>query len=143
MTQESRMTDNTPMSKQQITIIYAVCHATSMASACANPIIYGFLNENFHREFTELYKKAKNAFSCLCKISTTTAGSSPGANGGPRNSPGANGDGPRGIEIDNNGDAHSIEATPLVVMSKKNVANGATTTAPEGSNNLIANNGHQ
>jgi hypothetical protein len=26
---------------------YAVVHLTAMSSACANPIMYGFLNENF------------------------------------------------------------------------------------------------
>ena len=46
---------------QQQTIIYAVCHVMGMLSACANPIIYGFLNENFSREFKELYKSLKQS----------------------------------------------------------------------------------
>ena len=72
-----------PISEQQTTIIYAVCHVMGMVSACANPIIYGFLNENFHREFSELYKKAKKAFCCLCKISSNSSAviTSPRANG--------------------------------------------------------------
>ena len=28
-----------------------VCHVTGMLSACANPIIYGYCNENFNKEF--------------------------------------------------------------------------------------------
>lgn len=39
-----------------------------MLSACANPIIYGFLNENFHREFTDLFKAFKSFFSCKSTI---------------------------------------------------------------------------
>ena len=31
--------------------VYAVCHLLGMSSACANPVIYGFLNENFSKEF--------------------------------------------------------------------------------------------
>ena len=31
--------------------VYAVCHVLGMSSACANPVIYGFLNENFSKEF--------------------------------------------------------------------------------------------
>ena len=34
-----------------ICLIYAVCHVICMSSACANPVIYGFLNENFNKEF--------------------------------------------------------------------------------------------
>lgn len=30
-----------------------------MLSACANPIIYGFLNENFHREFIDIFKNVR------------------------------------------------------------------------------------
>ena len=85
MTDQSRFgTDKSiSMSEQQVAIIYGVCHVMGMVSACANPIIYGFLNENFNREFMELYKKAKNSFCCLCtKISSNTfLTSSPGANG--------------------------------------------------------------
>ena len=38
-------------SEQTTYIIYAICHVAGMLSACANPIIYGFLNENFKAEF--------------------------------------------------------------------------------------------
>jgi hypothetical protein len=33
---------------------YAVVHLTAMSSACANPIMYGFLNENFKQVKTTL-----------------------------------------------------------------------------------------
>ncbi|XP_022918568.1 neuropeptide F receptor [Onthophagus taurus] len=33
---------------------YAVCHMISMSSACSNPILYGWLNENFWKEFKDL-----------------------------------------------------------------------------------------
>ena len=56
------------LSEQQICVIFAVCHATGMLSACANPIIYGFLNENFKTEFKEIYKILKSKLACcfLC-----------------------------------------------------------------------------
>ena len=46
-------------------IIYTVCHGMGMLSACANPIIYGFLNENFKRQFTELFLQFKKW--CFCE----------------------------------------------------------------------------
>ena len=53
-----------------------------MVSACANPIIYVFFNEKFHREFSILYNEAKKGLCCLCtKISSNTLVVSPGANG--------------------------------------------------------------
>ena len=60
------------LSEQQICVIFAVCHATGMLSACANPIIYGFLNENFKTEFKEIYKILKSKLACCfvcCKRS--------------------------------------------------------------------------
>lgn len=35
-------------------IIYAVCHMTGMSSACANPLLYGWLNDNFRKEFRQI-----------------------------------------------------------------------------------------
>ena len=40
---------------EEFCIVYAVCHVTGMLSACANPVIYGYLNENFNREFKEIF----------------------------------------------------------------------------------------
>ena len=32
-------------------------------SACTNPILYGFLNENFKKEFKEMFGKVKSILS--------------------------------------------------------------------------------
>lgn len=57
-------------------ILYAVCHMLSMSSACANPFLYGWLNENFCNEFRDI---------CYCIrpvviTSPTPAGPMAGAN---------------------------------------------------------------
>lgn len=39
---------------EKLLIIYAFCHLIAMCSACANPFLYGYLNENFRKEFKEL-----------------------------------------------------------------------------------------
>jgi len=129
MTAESRSMTSKSISEHQISIIHAVCHVMGMVSACANPIIYGFFNENFHREFSILYNEAKKSLCCLCtKISSNTLVMSPGANGQDPLGNGRNGAG--------NNEANAIEATPLVVL-KTNVTNGTTNI------NITANNGHQ
>ena len=33
-----------------------MCHVLGMSSACANPVIYGFLNENFSKEFRLIWQ---------------------------------------------------------------------------------------
>lgn len=35
-------------------IIYAACHLFGMSSACSNPLLYGWLNDNFRKEFNEI-----------------------------------------------------------------------------------------
>ncbi|XP_017779589.1 PREDICTED: neuropeptide F receptor-like [Nicrophorus vespilloides] len=35
-------------------IVYAVCHMMGMSSACWNPFLYGWLNENFWKEFQDI-----------------------------------------------------------------------------------------
>ena len=48
-----------------------------MLSACANPIIYGFLNENFHREFIDIFNHVRKGvefivcYQALRNISST------------------------------------------------------------------------
>lgn len=32
-------------------VVYAVCHMMGMSSACSNPLLYGWLNDNFRKEF--------------------------------------------------------------------------------------------
>ena len=36
-------------------IIYATCHLFGMSSACANPFLYGWFNENFRGEFKLIF----------------------------------------------------------------------------------------
>ncbi|XP_076040341.1 neuropeptide F receptor-like [Oratosquilla oratoria] len=35
-------------------IAYAICHMMGMSSACSNPLLYGWLNDNFRKEFIEI-----------------------------------------------------------------------------------------
>jgi neuropeptide F receptor len=35
-------------------ICYAICHMMGMSSACSNPLLYGWLNDNFRKEFNEI-----------------------------------------------------------------------------------------
>lgn len=46
------MTDSS--NTQSMIIAYAVCHMMGMSSACSNPFMYGWLNEQFRREFREI-----------------------------------------------------------------------------------------
>lgn len=41
-------------------VIYAVCHMISMSSACTNPVLYGWLNENFWKEFKDIMCLSSN-----------------------------------------------------------------------------------
>jgi neuropeptide Y receptor len=40
--------------RQTMMIWYAVCHMMGMSSACSNPLLYGWLNDNFRKEFKEI-----------------------------------------------------------------------------------------
>jgi neuropeptide Y receptor len=40
--------------RQTMMICYAVCHMMGMSSACSNPLLYGWLNDNFRKEFKEI-----------------------------------------------------------------------------------------
>jgi neuropeptide Y receptor len=40
--------------RQCMMIWYAMCHMIGMSSACSNPLLYGWLNENFRKEFKEI-----------------------------------------------------------------------------------------
>ena len=55
--EKGKKTEASTMTDEQLCILYAVCHVTSMLSACANPVIYGYLNENFNREFKDIFSK--------------------------------------------------------------------------------------
>ncbi|XP_037794763.1 neuropeptide F receptor-like [Penaeus monodon] len=40
---------------EKLLIVYAVCHMMGMSSACSNPLMYGWLNDNFRKEFLEIF----------------------------------------------------------------------------------------
>ncbi|KAH8406955.1 hypothetical protein KR222_001261 [Zaprionus bogoriensis] len=50
---------------QRMLVAYAICHMIGMSSACSNPLLYGWLNDNFRKEFQELL--------CRCTESTNVA----------------------------------------------------------------------
>ncbi len=52
--EKGKKAEGSTLTEEQFCILYAMCHVTSMASACANPVIYGYLNENFNREFKDI-----------------------------------------------------------------------------------------
>jgi len=37
-----------------INLIYVICHMMVLSSACLNPVLYGWLNENFRNEFMKV-----------------------------------------------------------------------------------------
>ncbi len=45
---------------ENLFITYAICHVASMTSAISNPVLYGFMNENFRVEFVSLWQKFKS-----------------------------------------------------------------------------------
>lgn len=45
--------------EKTMTVTYAVCHMFGMSSAVSNPLLYGWLNDNFRKEFEEIL--------CCCK----------------------------------------------------------------------------
>lgn len=47
------------MDEKTMTITYAICHMCGMSSAVSNPLLYGWLNDNFRKEFEEIL--------CCCK----------------------------------------------------------------------------
>ncbi|CAB3257633.1 unnamed protein product [Arctia plantaginis] len=47
------------MEEKTMTITYAICHMFGMSSAVSNPLLYGWLNDNFRKEFMEIL--------CCCK----------------------------------------------------------------------------
>ena len=49
---------------ENLYILYAVCHIASMTSAISNPLLYGFMNENFRKEFSNIWTSLKRCSSC-------------------------------------------------------------------------------
>ncbi|XP_025835762.1 neuropeptide F receptor-like, partial [Agrilus planipennis] len=46
--------DSVDFTSQEMMIVYAVCHMMGMSSACSNPVLYGWLNDNFWKEFKDI-----------------------------------------------------------------------------------------
>ena len=46
---------------EMMLLLFGCCHLSAMSSVCSNPIMYGFLNENFKQSLHTLIKK----YSCL------------------------------------------------------------------------------
>ena len=42
---------------ESMLVTYAICHLASMLSVVVNPILYGFMNENFRQEFAKIFGK--------------------------------------------------------------------------------------
>ncbi|XP_022671227.1 neuropeptide F receptor-like isoform X2 [Varroa jacobsoni] len=46
---------NPKLDHQAFKITFAICHMWGMSSACSNPFLYGWLNDNFRKEFKEIF----------------------------------------------------------------------------------------
>ena len=53
---------------ENLYITYAICHLASMTSAISNPILYGFMNENFREEFSKIWKRMKKKSCCFKNV---------------------------------------------------------------------------
>lgn len=58
---------------QPMLVAYAVCHMMGMSSACSNPFMYGWLNDNFRKEFREILCMDKSA-ACVVTEQTNANG---------------------------------------------------------------------
>ncbi|KAA0201782.1 hypothetical protein HAZT_HAZT006706 [Hyalella azteca] len=47
-------------------MVYAICHLLGMSSACSNPVLYGWLNDNFRKEFNEFVVVGMKLLLNLC-----------------------------------------------------------------------------
>lgn len=66
---------------QPMLIAYAVCHMMGMSSACSNPFMYGWLNDNFRKEFREILCMDTHAV-CVVTEHTHARGGGGGGCGG-------------------------------------------------------------
>lgn len=64
-----------PEDEEKLVIIYAVCHLFGMSSACANPVLYGWFNDNFRSEFTKILSAPFRRL-CYCFYKTGSSISS-------------------------------------------------------------------
>jgi hypothetical protein len=65
-------------------IINAVCILFGMSSAVSNPFLYGFLNENFKREYVKLFEGIAKRCACLVKRKEVAAATAAAANKTPK-----------------------------------------------------------
>ncbi len=47
-------------------LLVPICHLLVLSSACTNPVLYGWLNENFRREFVKVLRCLKLPGCCPC-----------------------------------------------------------------------------
>ena len=75
--------DKKPLFKdvENLYITYAICHIASMTSAISNPILYGFMNENFREEFSKIWKSLKQKSICCEKVTNIELHEIPRVNG--------------------------------------------------------------
>ena len=59
---------NSEEDKKVMLMIFSACHLSAMTSVCSNPIMYGFLNENFKQSLASLISHV----SCLKHFFLTT-----------------------------------------------------------------------
>ncbi|ALC46837.1 NPFR1, partial [Drosophila busckii] len=52
-------------------IAYAICHMIGMSSACSNPLLYGWLNDNFRKEFLEILCRSHESINVDLHTNTT------------------------------------------------------------------------
>lgn len=51
---------------ESMLVVYAACHLCGMSSACTNPFLYGWLNNNFKTEFTDMLL-CRQSRVCRCQ----------------------------------------------------------------------------
>lgn len=61
-----------PEDQETMLIIYAVCHVLGMFSACANPWLYGWYNDNFRNEFHDIVGPLLRCFGRHCPALATS-----------------------------------------------------------------------
>ena len=49
-----------------VNLAYVICHMMVLSSACTNPVLYGWLNENFRNEFIKVFS-CNSCSSCVMK----------------------------------------------------------------------------
>ncbi|XP_065361926.1 neuropeptide F receptor isoform X1 [Calliphora vicina] len=65
-----------PAVTNDMMVMYAFCHMIGMSSACSNPLLYGWLNDNFRKEFQELLCRNKENTNIALNGHTTGGGQS-------------------------------------------------------------------